>query len=123
MSMMPSLAVSNGWQSWTESPARERLESEVLPGFLGGRRWFAGKARSLEGVRIIDVSTEPALPSSLAFTLLEARFGDGGRETYVLPLAVSTGEGASRIASEPALFVCELTGPGGSAVLHDGLAS
>ena len=34
---------------------KDRLEEYILPSFLKGARWFEGKARTIERVRVRDV--------------------------------------------------------------------
>lgn len=119
---MPVLSVPGGRYGWLEAGTRSRLEREVLPDFLRRQRWFAGKARALDGVSLADVAPAERIDPRLAFALVEARFGDGGSDLYFLPLAVSTGGAAARIAGEPRWLVAELDGPEGRAVLHDATA-
>src|SRR5262249_49381647 len=45
---------ANSWRELFESGVGEILERELLPRFLLGQRWFAGKARSIEKLRIHD---------------------------------------------------------------------
>lgn len=119
---MTALIVGDDWENWRRGPARERLEGTLLPEFLRRQRWFAGKARTLQGVRIADLTPAGALPSRAALALLEVRFDDGGADTYLLPLAVSTGPEAGRLSADPRWCVATLEGAGGTAVLHDALA-
>ena len=73
---------------------RRPLERSVAA-YLPTRRWFGGKARTVAGARIIERLTLPG--SSCLLTLVSVRYEDGGRETYVLPLACASGEGAAEI--------------------------
>ncbi len=119
---MPALIVGDDWENWRHGPARERLEGSILPEFLRRQRWFAGKARTLSGVRIADLTSLGALPGRATLALLDVRFDDGGADTYLLPLAVATGPDAARLAADPRWGVATLEGPGGVAGLHDALA-
>lgn len=57
-----------------------------LAGFLGRQRWFAGKARELAGVRVVDSTRPGDLPDGLVLSILEVRYADGGAERYAAPL-------------------------------------
>ena len=65
------------------------------------RRWFAGKARRVTGVQIVDVlPVGPASTELAVFVLVEVTYLEGEPETYVVPLAFTEHEGAERIAQD-----------------------
>ncbi len=64
------------------------LESEVLPSWLGRRRWFASKDQKMHAVRLAALTTIPE--AGFAFTEIEADVGDH-TERYVLPIAITWG--------------------------------
>jgi maltose alpha-D-glucosyltransferase / alpha-amylase len=66
-------------------PWRTILENEVLPTYLQKRRWFAGKADVLHGVRVAYAVPVPEQP--ILVTELEAQVGDHF-ERYVLPVGI-----------------------------------
>ena len=51
---------------------------------LGGRRWFAGKNRSVAEVTPVDEAAMPGTPGVLA--LFDVLFADQGRERYCIPV-------------------------------------
>ena len=119
---IPTLEVPAG-RALFEGAARQGLERSVLPAYLRGQRWFGGKARHIESVRFSDWGDWPAAGAQAFLTLLEVHFQDGGCERYCLPLAVSTGAAAARIArTMRSRALARLTGPDGEALLHDALA-
>jgi maltose alpha-D-glucosyltransferase / alpha-amylase len=74
---------------------RKVLEHEVLPQFLGKRRWFASKHLHLHGVQIAYVAPVPRVgnhPQPI-FSEIEADLGDvygaRHRERYFLPVGVA----------------------------------
>ena len=71
----------------------------ALPGILQTRRWFGGKARRIEEVRILDVVPIPS-DSTSVFLLIRVEYGDAGMETYALPVTAAFGEEAERIRIE-----------------------
>lgn len=122
--MPPTLELTGGWETVLHGPAREVLERSVLPDYLRRQRWFGGKARQIEAVRLAGAGELSAAGGSQSFlALFEVRFADGGHDLYFLPLGIAAGEPAERIAAElPAWVLARLRGPAGTAVLHDALA-
>lgn len=121
--MMPTVKVEGGWETIVEGTAREKLERAVLPDFLHQQRWFGGKGRRLQTVRIVDWGNLPAPVSYVFAVLLEVRFADGKSDLYFFPLGVSAGEKAAQMRqSRQAWLIARLIGPDGEALLHDALA-
>jgi maltose alpha-D-glucosyltransferase/alpha-amylase len=95
-----------------ESLLHERDEtflSEHLGPFIETCRWFKGKARKRESVRLADVI--PVHPASelICIILADVKYVEGDVDTYIVPLAFASGETADRICSEwPHLVVARL---------------
>ncbi len=71
-----------------ESPARGRLENEILPAYLRLRRWFAGKDRSIGAVRLAHVVHTVNGEREVMLAELEVQLGKR-TDSYFLPLAVA----------------------------------
>jgi maltose alpha-D-glucosyltransferase/alpha-amylase len=82
----------------------ERLEG-LLPAYLAGRRWFGGKARALQGARVVEVL--PLSPGA-AVALAEVEYAEGEPETYTVPLAAVPGRGDEAGAPPRATVVAAL---------------
>ncbi|CDZ65626.1 Maltose alpha-D-glucosyltransferase [Neorhizobium galegae bv. orientalis] len=63
------------------------LSNEVLPAYLGKRRWFGSKGEVLTGATLV-AATPIAFANNILLGELEAEV-DGHKDTYLLPLAVS----------------------------------
>ncbi len=121
--VLPTLKLSGGWDTVLEGAARAALEKTVLPGFLRAQRWFGGKARRVESVRLTDWAPFPAGAGRAFLALLRVEFADGTGDLYFLPLGVATGAAAGRLyESQRPWVLARLSGPGGEGVLHDALA-
>jgi maltose alpha-D-glucosyltransferase/alpha-amylase len=107
-----------------EGPGRETLERSVLPAFVRGQRWFGGKARTLEAVRLADVGEVPVAGGGrVLLALFRAEFAGGATDLYFLPLGVTAGPAAEGLlASRRDWVIARLGGRAGGAVLHDALA-
>jgi maltose alpha-D-glucosyltransferase / alpha-amylase len=92
------LIVNERWERILEREARTPLEAR-LPDVLKARRWFAGKARAIQSVHIIE--SVPILDRSNAIILfIRVEYVDGAPETYILPLTAAFGEQAAQIQQD-----------------------
>ncbi len=115
---LPTVAVSGGWDAVLAEAARQ-----ALPTFLRAQRWFGGKARRVEAVRLADWGDLPGGGGRTFLALLEVEFAGGQHDLYFLPMGVSTGPAAARLVrSLKPWVIARLACPDGEAVLHDALA-
>src|SRR5262249_50982123 len=119
---VPLLSVAGKWEDLLAGPARESLE-KGLPQFLLGQRWFGGKARPVETVRIADWTVLRAKPFPVFLVLLTVAFRDGTADLYALPLGVVRVPGtAAMVHSLRGCVVGRVSGPQGTGLLIDALA-
>ena len=119
------LIVNERWERILEGEARGHLEA-CLPDVLKSRRWFAGKARAIESVRIVESLPIPCRSSAVTLLFILVEYRDGAPETYAFPVTAALGEQAAQIQKDmPGTIVttlkvrtkeCEQTG-----VLYDAL--
>jgi trehalose synthase-fused probable maltokinase len=119
------LIVNERWERVLEGEARGHLEA-CLPDVLKSRRWFAGKARAIESVRIVESIPIPCRSSAVALLFILVEYRDGTPETYAFSVTAALGEQAAQIQKDmPSTIVttlkvrtkeCEQTG-----VLYDAL--
>ena len=120
---MTALDLIDGWGSLLEGEARDRLERDALPPFLLRQRWFAGKARTLEGARVVDASAPGGLGGSILLALVEARYRDGAADLYLVPLGIAVGSGAETLVEAlPDRVLARVARPDGPGILFDALA-
>ncbi len=117
------------WVSALEGPGRARLEA-ALPGVLAARRWFAGKARTVRAVRLVETVPLPgrdgrdfgAAGETAVLAILDVDYTESESESYLLPLAFATGDRADAIAAgTPQAVVARLAGGEESGLLYDAL--
>lgn len=109
---------TNGDPTWLTDEVRGAIH-EQLPQFLRGRRWFAGKARTVDAVRIVDETSPGTLPGTTVLALVEVGFRDGAADAYFMPLGMATGDAVGRLA--PGAEIARVAGTGGPAVVYDAL--
>ncbi len=94
-STQPSVAelrTKAGLDALVTGRSRGQLE-RVLPEVLVSRRWFGGKARTIDAVSIVDV-LQPPDPNGDSFYLLvvHVEYDEGKPERYMMPVAYIEGE-------------------------------
>ena len=116
-----ALFVGVVWDSVLDGGLRSIIERQALVPFLERQRWFGGKARPLAAARFVDWMSLRRGAHPAFLTIVEAEYRDGGRERYVLPLAMSSGREAAAIEHErPTAVLARITGAR-KGLLHDGL--
>lgn len=83
---LPALAVTGSWQNLLRGRDKSALE-RILPQYLLGRRWFGGKARSIQSVKIVEVIPIPKDSPLAQLALIRVEYADGEPEVYRLPIA------------------------------------
>ena len=102
------LIVADRWERILDGEARVHLES-CLMGILKVRRWFAGKARVIHSVCIIESVSIPDRSSSVALLFIRVEYVDSASDMYTLPLTAAFGEQAAQIQQDlPGAIVARL---------------
>ena len=103
------LCVTDQWERILEGEAPTPLEA-CLPDVLKSRRWFAGKARVIQSVRIVESVPILAGLNTVVVLLILVEYVDGAPEMYTFPLTAAFGAQAARIQEElPGTVVTTLT--------------
>lgn len=110
------------WKDLVEEAALEELENEILPSYLMKMRWFGGKGRGLERIRIIDHASIPAPDNNILILLLEVSYQNGLPDTYQLPVAFGRGDFSYRIKDTcPQSVISGIRLAGEEGVLYDAI--
>ncbi len=116
---LPRLTMEKG-QDLLDDDLRHLLEQEVMPVYLARQRWFRSKAREMVGLRLTDWAK---LGGGFHLLIVEIRYGDGGQESYVVPIKTVMGEAGRRLAAEiPDCLMAHLERAGQPGVVCDALA-
>jgi maltose alpha-D-glucosyltransferase / alpha-amylase len=97
---LPVLVLFDGWASlfrdrvvpWRigmSEKVRHQLESDVLPAFVAGRRWYASKSEVVRRVEIADHVEWKPRERSWLMTLVRIEAASGEAQAYFLPLALA----------------------------------
>ncbi len=71
-----------------ERSMKEALETDILPGYIAGRRWFQSKSTEIERSEIVAVAPMPGAEEDAAFADIDVWI-DGNRIRYSLPMAIA----------------------------------
>jgi len=116
---LPALLMGVDWNNVFDAGTRTVLERQALAPFLRRQRWFSAKSREIRQARFTDWT---AAERGRAFiTIASVEFTDGGVESYLVPLALLSGDPAARaIAEAPSIVIAKITGARKGAIV-DGL--
>ena len=118
--VFPELSVKKSWVNVLDSRMRGRLEEDVLPSYVKGCRWFGGKARILQRIKVTDTIPLDREHEGALIALLDVSYNEGALEGYLLPLAYATGDRAAQlIADSPKAVLCRLRVDEQEGVLYD----
>ena len=94
--VLPEIKVAGSWDSVLFGVAKERLEAVLLP-YIRQRRWFAGKARRLKAVSIMDAIEVNGMDRSAYLLTLFVTYAEGDPETYLLPVTYASSVEAPQV--------------------------
>jgi maltose alpha-D-glucosyltransferase/alpha-amylase len=119
----PLVMASSGWETAFEGRARPMLE-EALSRYLRARRWFGGKARRTQSVKIRDTVRMTYASGAAYIALLQVQYTEGEPELYALPLTFASGGRADHLRQESSTAIVARLRPGDGdeeGVLYDAL--
>jgi maltose alpha-D-glucosyltransferase / alpha-amylase len=87
----------NRWKDLLERENIEQLQNKILADYLMKVRWFGGKGRIIQSIKIIDHATLPLPESSAILLLVEVLYESGFPDIYQLPVAFATNDFAAKV--------------------------
>lgn len=84
------------WNTLGDNGTLRKVEN-VLADYLVTTRWFEGKNRMIESLRVSNVSTLPLEQNPVYILLIEVGYQSGLPEMYQLPMAFAAGEYATKL--------------------------
>ncbi|MBM3329281.1 MAG: maltose alpha-D-glucosyltransferase [Calditrichaeota bacterium] len=98
---LPGIAVEGHWSKVLIGRSREALEV-ILAGWLGQQRWFAGKSKVIQRVRLADAVPLEA-GAQWQFLLIRVEYTEGEPELYQVPIGFS-----SAATPDPERVICRI---------------
>ena len=120
---LPRIEMNAGFDGILRGEARRQLE-RLLPRYLPHCRWFRAKSRTINNVTIADTMPMSEAPNGPQLALLNVEYSNAEPETYLLPLAIATGDRARDVRSRwPEQIIAEVASSGrdgdGAGILYD----
>lgn len=113
------LNVSYGWEDLLAGTSRHRLEAINLVEFLPKQRWFAGKARKIDSIQLVDWAALDSSHSALAVVGVQS---GAVSDVYLLPLALTLGVAGDEVeGAAPHSVVAPVVSGKTGGLLHDGV--
>ncbi|WP_276133158.1 maltose alpha-D-glucosyltransferase [Polluticoccus soli] len=110
------------WTDLLEGRMLEEFENSILPDYLMKVRWFGGKSRVLQGVKVIDHAPIPTEHGSVHILIVEVVYQSGLPEFYQLPITFGKDEAAEKIKSNyPQAVIARMRTGGDDGILYDAL--
>lgn len=75
------------WETLSSTRILQKLEIKILPAYMQRCRWFGGKGRVVQGLRVQDLIHIPIDDLPAALLTIEVTYNEGLPEVYQLPLA------------------------------------
>jgi len=121
--VIPRIEMREGFNGSLHADDREELE-RLLPRYLPYCRWFRAKAGTIARVRIASTVTMMEGPAVPQLALLNVEYSNSEPETYLLPLAIATGDRGRDVRTRwPEHVIAEVTTAGrngdGDGILYD----
>ncbi|MBF0464558.1 MAG: putative maltokinase [Nitrospirae bacterium] len=97
---------------------KKLLEKEVLPSYLMSCRWFAGKAKKVQDVEIIEDVFLDGPPAHIL--LIRVTYTDGLPEIYLLPVSYATAPASKALLDDyPFAVIANVTTEHSEGILYD----
>lgn len=97
---LTTLAVSGKWQNVISQPESKASLESILSDYIYTRRWFGGKARTIQSAHITEAIAIPYKDIEAQMVWLHLDYIQGDPETYLLLLAYTEGEQAALLQAE-----------------------
>jgi maltose alpha-D-glucosyltransferase/alpha-amylase len=110
------------WKNILDRNILNELENQVLPQYMMQLRWFGGKGRGVENMRIVNNAVIPLKENSTIILLIEVTYRDGLPDMYQLSIAFGKGEIGRKLQDAyPQAIIAQLKVSGEEGVLYDAI--
>lgn len=112
------------WKDIMSARAMEEMENYILPEYLMKVRWFGGKGRALQSIKIINHAAFPVKEDDVYLLLLEVTYQNGLPEFYQLPIIFARNHVAQKIRENcPAAVISLAKVENNNGIIFDALYS
>ncbi|MEP6735713.1 MAG: maltose alpha-D-glucosyltransferase [Chryseolinea sp.] len=120
-SQLTELVISD-WPNLVRKDTLEIIEEIVLPGYVPARRWFGGKSRSMETIKVVRHADIPMNSLSVVLLFIEICYLEGLPEFYQIPIAFADEtEATALIQHSPQSVLAKIKVGGKTGILYDAM--
>ena len=117
--LLPTLEL-NAWEDLIAKEGIAKLEHEILQKYMMKMRWFGGKGRPIENIRVSNRTMFPVEEKGICLLLVEVSYSSGLPETYQLPVAFAKESLAFKLEEHcPKSVIAKLKLPEEEGLLYD----
>lgn len=98
---LPTITIAKDWDHLIQKREKAKLEN-ILPQYLQSRRWFGGKARTMQFVEITETIPLPQEDPLAVLALIRVEYTEGEPEMYLLPLQYLPADRMAPLVDSPA---------------------
>ena len=121
LTSLPTIEL-NKWQDIIDESTITELENNVLPGYLQKMRWFGGKARALDNIKVTDHVAISAKGTDVVLMLIETTYKTGLPDLYQLAVAYADDKSTVLIKdASPNAMICNLKIGDQPGILYDAI--
>lgn len=121
--VLPTFELTH-WSDLTNASTAEKLSSSILPDYLKKMRWFGGKAKLIQSIKITDHATLAVSGGECEILLIEVAYNSGLAEVYQLPVLFADADESQQLAEQyPSAIICKVNLDNKSGVLYDAIYS
>ncbi|HKJ67571.1 MAG TPA: maltose alpha-D-glucosyltransferase [bacterium] len=120
----PALEVKQTWEKIFSGRSGTKFQREILPKYLQSCRWFGGKAKSIQTVRIREKIHLPGDEEPSELLILEVNYAGATPDTYSLSVSFASQVEAGKIMEHrPQSIIARLQVDDEEGILYDSLYS
>ena len=119
----PDIHLEKNLQDLFKGKYMGRFESEILPTYIATSRWFAGKAREINRMKIKEIlPIDVGSLSIMRILIIDVVYNEGLPETYLLPIAYAPRESIKTILDQhPQAVIAKVTLGTEEGILYDAI--
>ena len=110
------------WKDIVQPQILEKLETIVLPDYLMKIKWFGGRGKGIENIRVLNYAPMALADNSAFFVLFEVSYRNGLPEMYQIPVAFGKDHFADEVKSNcPQAVLARIKIADDEGVLYDAI--
>ncbi|MEW6534426.1 MAG: maltose alpha-D-glucosyltransferase [Candidatus Auribacterota bacterium] len=98
-SSMPVITTA-GWRNVLTEGHKQKLASDILPGYLKSCTWFKAREKAIRKIDIVEDAIIRHESSAYHLLFLSISFNEGSPDTYFLPISLQPQKDAQRIIED-----------------------